>query len=125
MSTEYPKVPGANFALSILKLILASHNQDLFASCAEAGGFSCQKNFSLASVQEGIRFVGANSYVVPQAWYQLGIVYRRIGDAQKAMATFQKLKDEESDDSQKALKRYEAQRNPNSAQPPPAPQNPQ
>jgi cytochrome c-type biogenesis protein CcmH/NrfG len=66
--------------------------------------------------------------VIQQAWYQLGIVYRhlhRMGDAQKAMATFQKLKDEEADNSQKALKRYEVKQNPNSAQPPPSPENPQ
>jgi len=71
---------------------------------------------------------GADPEVIEQAWYQLGIVYRhlhRMEDAQKAMATFQKLKDEESDKAQKTLKRYEAQRNPNSAQPPPSPQNPQ
>jgi tetratricopeptide (TPR) repeat protein len=39
----------------------------------------------------------ASPEVVQQAWYQLGIVYRRlhrIDDAQKAFATFQKLKDD-------------------------------
>jgi tetratricopeptide (TPR) repeat protein len=67
---------------------------------------------------------GSDPDVVQQAWYQLGIVYRRlhrIGDAQKAMAAFQKLKDEESDDSQKALKRYDAQRSTLTS---PSPQNP-
>jgi len=71
---------------------------------------------------------GSDPEVIEQAWYQLGIVYRhlhRMGDAQKAMATFQKLKDEEADNSQKALKRYEVKQNPNSAQPPPSPENPQ
>ncbi len=70
---------------------------------------------------------GSDPEVIQQAWYQLGIVYRhlhRMEDAQKAMATFQKLKDEDAENSQKALKRYEAQQNPNSAQPPPSPQNP-
>ena len=65
--------------------------------------------------------------VIEQAWYQLGIVYRhlhRMEEAQKAMATFQKLKDEEAENSQKKLKRFEVQQNPNSAQPPPSPQNP-
>jgi len=47
----------------------------------------------------------------------------RMEDAQKAMATFQKLKDEDAENSQKALKRYEAQQNSNVARPPP-PQNP-
>lgn len=65
--------------------------------------------------------------IVRQSWYQLGIVYRRLhrmDEAQKAMATFQKLKDEEGESSQKALKRYEVQQNPPTAQPPPTPQNP-
>ncbi len=70
---------------------------------------------------------GSDPDVVEQSWYQLGIVYRRlhrIDEAQKAMAAFQKLKDEEVDNSAKALKRYQAQQNSNSAQPPPAPENP-
>jgi len=70
---------------------------------------------------------GSDPEVVEQAWYQLGIVYRRLHrleEAQKAMATFQKLKDQEAESSQKALKRYEVQQNPNPAQPPPTPQNP-
>ncbi len=62
--------------------------------------------------------------ILEQAWYQLGIVYRhlhRMEEAQKAMATFQKLKNEEEENEQKKLKRYEVQQNPNSAQPPPSP----
>jgi tetratricopeptide (TPR) repeat protein len=65
--------------------------------------------------------------ILEQAWYQLGIVYRhlhRMEEAQKAMATFQKLKNEEEENSQKKLKRYEVQQNPNSTPPPPSPQNP-
>jgi tetratricopeptide (TPR) repeat protein len=71
---------------------------------------------------------GSDPEVVRQAWYQLGIVYRRLhrmGEAQKALATFQKLKDEEAESSQKALKRYEARQNPDFVQPPPPPENPQ
>src|SRR5713226_2309188 len=71
---------------------------------------------------------GSDPEVVEQSWYQLGIVYRRLHrmeEAQKAMATFQKLKDQEAENSQKALKRYEVQQHPNSAQPPPSPENPQ
>jgi tetratricopeptide (TPR) repeat protein len=71
---------------------------------------------------------GSDPEVIGQAWYQLGIVYRRLHrmeDAQKAMATFQKLKDEEAENSQKALKRYQVQQNPNSLQPSPNPQDPQ
>src|SRR6266436_6057907 len=62
--------------------------------------------------------------ILEQAWYQLGIVYRhlhRMEEAQKAMATFHKLKNEEEENAQKKLKRYEVQQNPNSAQPPPSP----
>ncbi len=71
---------------------------------------------------------GSDPEVIEQSWYQLGIVYRRLRrteEAQNAMATFQRLKDQAAESSQKALKRYEAQQNSNSAQPPPAPQNPQ
>jgi tetratricopeptide (TPR) repeat protein len=71
---------------------------------------------------------GSDPEVVEQSWYQLGIVYRRLhrlDDAQKAMATFQKLKDEEAENSQKALKRFQVQQNPAAAQSPSSPQNPQ
>jgi tetratricopeptide (TPR) repeat protein len=66
---------------------------------------------------------GSDPDVIEQAWYQLGIVYRRIrrtDDAQKAMAIYQKLKDEQAETAQKALKRYQVQQNPNLAQPPAA-----
>lgn len=46
--------------------------------------------------------------IIQQAWYQLGVVYRRlhrIEDAQKAFATFQKLKDEETQRIQERLKK--------------------
>jgi len=65
--------------------------------------------------------------VVEQAWYQLGIVYKRLHrmqDAQKAMATFQRLKDADAENLQNKLKRYEAQQNSNPSEPPPPPQNP-
>ena len=71
---------------------------------------------------------GSDPEVIQQAWYQLGIVYRRLHrmeDAQKAMATFQRLKAEEAENSQKTLRRYQVQQSPNSAQPPPSPENPQ
>jgi tetratricopeptide (TPR) repeat protein len=67
---------------------------------------------------------GSDPEIIEQAWYQLGIVYRRLHrmeEAQKAMAAFQKLKDEAAENSQKALKRYEAQQNSNPPQPQPAP----
>ena len=71
---------------------------------------------------------GSDPEVIKQAWYQLGIVYRRLQrmeEAQKAMATFQRLKAEEAENSQKTLRRYQVQQSPNSAQPPPSPENPQ
>jgi len=71
---------------------------------------------------------GSDPEVIQQAWYQLGIVYRRLHrmeDAQRAMATFQSLKAEEAENSQKTLRRYQVQQNPNMAQPPPSPENPQ
>jgi outer membrane protein assembly factor BamD (BamD/ComL family) len=46
--------------------------------------------------------------VVEQAWYQLGTIYRRerrMDEARSAMATFQKLKDEEADKSQQRMKK--------------------
>jgi tetratricopeptide (TPR) repeat protein len=71
---------------------------------------------------------GSDPEVVEQSWYQLGIAYRRLHrteEAQKAMATFQKLKDEEAEKSQKALKRFQTQQNPATAPSPPSPQKPQ
>jgi tetratricopeptide (TPR) repeat protein len=68
--------------------------------------------------------------VVEQAWYQLGTIYRRqhrMEEARTAMATFQKLKDEEAGKSQEQMKKSIMQRdsNPTSPLPPPEPQNPQ
>jgi tetratricopeptide (TPR) repeat protein len=71
---------------------------------------------------------GSDPEVVEQSWYQLGIAYRRLHrteEAQRAMATFRKLKDEEAENSQKALKRFQTQQNPASMPSPPSPQNPQ
>jgi tetratricopeptide (TPR) repeat protein len=65
--------------------------------------------------------------VVEQSWYQLGIAYRRLrrmDEAQKAMATFQRLKDEDAESSAKALKRFQVQQDATSASPAPAPQSP-
>jgi tetratricopeptide (TPR) repeat protein len=65
--------------------------------------------------------------VVEQSWYQLGIAYRRqrrMDEAQKAMATFQRLKDEDTESSAKALKRFQVQQDATSAQPAPTPQSP-
>jgi tetratricopeptide (TPR) repeat protein len=58
--------------------------------------------------------------VLQQSWFQLGIVYRRLHrmpEAQQAMATFQKLKDQEADKSQKQLKKFQVQQDESAAQP--------
>jgi len=67
--------------------------------------------------------------VVEQAWYQLGTIYRRqrrMDEARSAMATFQKLKDEEAGKSQERMKKsvLQGDANPAIPPPPPEPQNP-
>jgi len=64
--------------------------------------------------------------VLQQAWYQLGIVYRRLhrmAEAQRAMATFQRLKDEEAEKSME-LKKYKMQQDSEVAQPAASPSDP-
>lgn len=66
--------------------------------------------------------------VVEQAWYQLGILYRRqhrMDEARNAMATFQKLKDQEADKSQERMKKSVLQGDSNPTAIPPESQNPQ
>jgi len=82
---------------------------------------------ALRHLERATTAAGSDPEVVEQSWYQLGIVYRRLHrmeEAQKALATFQKLKDLDAESSQKALKRYQVQQNSNSAPSPPASQNP-
>jgi tetratricopeptide (TPR) repeat protein len=65
--------------------------------------------------------------IVEQAWYQLGTLYRRLHrpeDSQKALAMFQKLKDESSEASHQALIKLKNRENPNAAEPPSAPEKP-
>lgn len=64
--------------------------------------------------------------VVEQAWFQLGTAYRRLhrmDEARNAMATYQRLKDEGAQKSQKALDTYREQ-HPGAAEAPP-PENAQ
>lgn len=66
--------------------------------------------------------------IVRQAWYQLGTALRRMNrtqEAQQAFAEFQKLKDEEAEDLQRALSKYKTKTTPGSSEPPPDLQNPQ
>jgi tetratricopeptide (TPR) repeat protein len=58
--------------------------------------------------------------VLQQSWFQLGIVYRRLHrmtEAQQAIATFQKLKNEEAEKSQEQLKKFKVQQDSEVAQP--------
>jgi hypothetical protein len=58
--------------------------------------------------------------VLQQSWYQLGTVSRRLHrmtEAQQAMTTFQKLKDEEAEASQKRLRKFEVRQNEDAARP--------
>lgn len=68
-----------------------------------------------AAAEDFERATSGNSdaETVQQAWYQLGIVYRRLHrmeEAQKALATFQKLKDQEAQDLQSAMRKYTKER---------------
>ena len=65
---------------------------------------------------------GSDPEVIQQAWYQLGIVYRRLhqmDNAKQAFATFQRLKEEDAETSQQALRRRQARQSPDAAQPAP------
>jgi len=65
--------------------------------------------------------------IMQQAWYQLGIVYRRLRraeEAQQAMATFQKLKDAEAADLQQTLSKYKTKKPTNAPEPPPTSDKP-
>lgn len=65
--------------------------------------------------------------IIQQAWYQLGIVYRRLRrmeEAQQAMATFQKLKDAEAADLQQTLSKYKTKQPTNAPETPPTSDKP-
>lgn len=60
------------------------------------------------SLERAVAAADTDPEIVQQAWYQLGIVYRRlhrVEEAQKAFATFQKLKDEAAQRLQERLKK--------------------
>jgi hypothetical protein len=71
--------------------------------------------------------VETDSEVLQQSWFQLGIVNRRLhrlNEAQQAMATFQRLKNEEAEKSQEQLKKFKVQQDPEVAQPAASPSDP-
>src|SRR5215469_16057012 len=64
---------------------------------------------------------------VEQAWYQLGTLYRRLHrpeDSQKALAMFQKLKEQSSEASHQALTKLKSRQDPSTTEPPPEPEKP-
>jgi len=66
--------------------------------------------------------------ILQQTWYQLSLLYRRLHrpeDAQKALATFQKLKDASAEASQQSLAKFKNRQNPTAAEPPPESEKPQ
>lgn len=70
---------------------------------------------------------GSDPDIVEQSWYQLGTVLRRMHrnqEAQQAFAEFQKLKDAEAEDLERALSRFKTNTAPGSNAPPAPPQNP-
>ena len=76
------------------------------------------------------RAVSENSEpeIAQQSWYQLGIVYRRLhrlDEARQAMATFERLKSEETQNAQERLKKLKTQPNSDAVQPPLSPTDPQ
>lgn len=61
---------------------------------------------------------------VEQSWYQLGTLYRRLHrpeDSQRALAKFQKLKEESTEASHQALIKLKNRQDPNAAEPEPPP----
>jgi tetratricopeptide (TPR) repeat protein len=65
--------------------------------------------------------------ILQQAWYQLGIVYRKLHkmpEAQRAIATFQRLKDEQAEKSQNQLKKLKRRRDPEVAETPETAEDP-
>jgi tetratricopeptide (TPR) repeat protein len=82
-----------------------------------------------AAVQALKRAVAAASdpEVVEQAWYQLGMVYRRthrMQEAQEALANFQKLKDEEAKRHLQRVEKKRSEQASESAPPSSAPRKP-
>jgi len=78
------------------------------------------------SFERTVSAPGVDRELVQQAWYQLGIAYRhlrRVEDAQKAFAIFQRLKDEEAQKQQERLKKKREAAGQSVA--PTSPQNPE
>lgn len=69
----------------------------------------------------------SDAEIVQQSWYQLGIVYRRmhrLPEAQQALATFQKMKDEETERQRLSLEKKKKAQGLNETPQDPPPTNP-
>ena len=69
----------------------------------------------------------SDTEIVQQSWYQLGIVYRRmhrIAEAQQALTTFQKMKDQETERQRQSLERKKKAQGLNETPQDPLPKNP-
>ncbi len=72
------------------------------------------ENEALDALKKAVT-LNSNPEILVQAWYQLAIVYRRMHrmeEAQQAMSTFQKLKEQESEHRQQELERKLQKQNP-------------
>jgi len=72
------------------------------------------ENEALDALKKAVT-LNSNPEILAQAWYQLATVYRRMHrmeEAQQAMSTFQKLKDQESEHRQQELEKKLQKQNP-------------
>ena len=105
---ERPNLPNLDYNLGRAEMLLG--NDVAAASCLE----------------RAVKVADPDPEVIEQAWFQLGTTYRRLhrmDEARNAMNTYQQLKDQEAQKSQKALENYR-QGHPDAADVP-APQGPQ
>jgi tetratricopeptide (TPR) repeat protein len=93
------------------------------------GRAEMQKGNDAGAAEDFKRAVAADSdtEIVQQSWYQLGIVYRRlhrIAEAQRALATFQKMKDDETERQRQSLEKKKKAQGLNETPQDPSPKNP-
>jgi tetratricopeptide (TPR) repeat protein len=93
------------------------------------GRAEMQLGNDLGAAEDFKRAVAADSdtEIVQQSWYQLGIVYRRmhrIAEAQQALATFQKMKDEETERQRQSLEKKKKAQGLRETPQDPSPKNP-
>jgi len=72
------------------------------------------ENEALDALKKAVT-LNSNPEIIAQAWYQLAMVYRRMHrmeEAQQAMSTFQKLKEQESEHRQQELEKKLQKQNP-------------